>query len=86
MLNLLKADPNYPQFHLSQVYARLGMKQEAIDCLYKSLAKRETKLPHINNDPRCVYIRKEPGFREIIDKLGLTPYFDPDKDFSPVAK
>ena len=86
MLNYLKSDSLYPQYFLAQIYGRLGMNKEAMICLRKSFEKRDIRLPRINNDPRCVYIRKEPGFREIIEKMGLGPYFDPDKDFSPVAK
>jgi TolB-like protein/AraC-like DNA-binding protein/Tfp pilus assembly protein PilF len=85
MLEYLRPDPNYSQQSLAQVYARLGMRKEAIECLQRSLERKEIRLPRINNDARLVYIRKEPEFREIINKMGLGPYFNPDKDFSPVA-
>jgi hypothetical protein len=85
MLEYLQQDTTYLQQSFAQVYARLDMKKEAIECLQRSFERKELRLPRINNDPRLVNVRGEPEFREIIDKMGLGPYFNPNKDFSPVA-
>ncbi len=87
MIEVLLQDTIRPPLGLqvAQLYARIGKKDEAITCLRKAMDKREGRLPYINNDPRCVNIRQEPGFLKIIDKLGLSRYFNPSKDFSPIA-
>jgi tetratricopeptide (TPR) repeat protein len=85
MAEVLSQETNASPLSVAQLYARLGKKEEAITWLRKALDNRNVSLPNINNDPRCARIRQEPGFIEIIDKLGLKPYFDPSKDFSPIA-
>jgi tetratricopeptide (TPR) repeat protein len=71
-LQLKESNP-YP-ISLAEGYAKLGKKEESLNCLEKALQKKITTLPYINNDPDFDNVRSEPRFQAIIKKMGLSEY------------
>jgi len=52
----------------------LGNKKETLDCLEKAFEQRSPEIPRINNSPYYEFLRKEPRFQVLINKMGLTDY------------
>lgn len=69
----LKSPKPFP-FELARYYSLLGRKEEALHWLEKSFEERYFFLPRINTDPDFDNIRSEPGFQEILKKMGLSDY------------
>ena len=58
-------------FNLGQTAALLGRKQEALDHLQESFAKREPEIVALRIDPLLASLHDEPRFRDMIAKVGL---------------
>ncbi len=71
---LKKTEPA-PLF-LAKWYAMSGKKTESLKWLGKSLEMHLPGLPGINNDPDFELLRREPRFKEIIKKMGLSEYYN----------
>ena len=59
---------------LAQLYALLGKKEEALDCLEKTLEENEPHSLRINSNPDFDNLRSEPRFVALIKKMGLSDY------------
>ena len=64
---------------LAKFNARLGKKTEAIKWLNNALEMHLPGLPQINNDPDFEILRREPGFKQIVNRLGLSSPQYPEK-------
>jgi TolB-like protein len=74
LIELQLKSPEPFAFELARYYSLLGRKEEALHWLEKSFEERYFFLPRINTDPDFDNIRSEPGFQEIIIKMGLSDY------------
>lgn len=55
----------------------LGNKKETLDCLEKAFEQQAPEIPRINNSPYYEYLRQEPRFQALINKMGLSEYQTP---------
>ena len=69
-----KSEPSYSR--LANLYAMMGEKEKALDCLEKGFesAKGTTWLPRINTNLNFDNLRSEPRFVALIEKMGLSQY------------
>ncbi len=67
----LRAAGKEHAFNLGQTAALLGRKQEALDHLEESYAKREPEIVALRIDPMLSSLRDDPRFRDLIAKVGL---------------
>jgi TolB-like protein/Tfp pilus assembly protein PilF len=71
----LQPESSIPSHYiLAQLYALLGKKEEALDCLEKTLEEYEPHTLRINSNPDFDYLRSEPRFVALIKKMGLSDY------------
>ncbi len=56
---------------LAQVYAGLVQAEEALDCLNKAYEARATDLAWLRVRPMFDYLRQEPRFTALLEKIGL---------------
>ena len=56
---------------LAGVYANIGEKEKAIECLERAYEEGSGYLPAINGDFVFDTLRDEPGFKAILKKMGL---------------
>ena len=61
----------------AEISFKVGEKTEAMKWLGKSLEMHFPGLPVINNDPDFECLRREPKFKEILKKMGLSEYSHP---------
>ncbi len=61
-------------YDLATWNAMLGKKEETIFWLGKALEEHCPVIPRINNNPDFDIVRSDPGFQEIINKMGLSEY------------
>ena len=57
------------------LYARLGMKDQALECLEKSCRNLSTPVPLIIRRPELDILHSEPRFLSLVDTMNLRPYF-----------
>ncbi|MCO6511787.1 MAG: winged helix-turn-helix domain-containing protein [Aridibacter famidurans] len=58
-------------YALAAIYTDLGKKREAVEALKAAVETRSFLLPFAAVDPLFEGIRSEPGFREVLAKIGL---------------
>jgi DNA-binding winged helix-turn-helix (wHTH) protein/tetratricopeptide (TPR) repeat protein len=75
---LLGAEYIISQFHIALVYAALGNKEQALDCLWKAREDQDQWLFLAGVEPRLDSLRSEPRFAELLLSIGLAPP-DPSK-------
>jgi adenylate cyclase len=63
--------PRYTR--IAGVYASLGEKEKAIDCLEKAYEARSGYLPSVATDFVYENLRGEPRFEALLEKMGLNP-------------
>ena len=63
-------------FICAGAYAALGRTETALDLLYQAYRERETHVIYANVDPRFESLRKEPRFRQLVIRMGLSPTVD----------
>jgi len=60
-----------PAYPVAICYVGLGKKGEALAWLTRACEERSAESPFANIDPRLAGLHLEPGFRQILRKLGL---------------
>ena len=63
----------FSPYYLAQTCAVMGNKREALQYLKAAYTKRADGLLDISDDPALRNLRDEPGFRDLIAKIGLPP-------------
>jgi hypothetical protein len=58
-------------WRIGTMYTRAGMGEEALEWLEKAYDKQDPNMPYINVDPIFDYLRDEPRFKALIEKLDL---------------
>ncbi len=58
-------------FYIALIYAGLENKERALDYLQKACEDRFEWIVHINVDPVWDFLRADPGFRELLKRIGL---------------
>ncbi|QQS42755.1 MAG: winged helix-turn-helix domain-containing protein [Acidobacteriota bacterium] len=73
LVSNFKGKPGSPPNHyaLAAIYTDLGRKREAVEALNGALRARSFMLPFAAVDPLFEGIRGEPGFRDVLAKIGL---------------
>jgi len=62
---------NTPYFQGAVLYAKVGNKNKAFECLEKSYQKRERWMSRLQVDPGLDSVRDDPRFDELIKRVGL---------------
>ena len=60
-----------PEFQGAVLYAKVGNKDKAFECLEKSYQKRESWMTLIKVEPGLDSVRDDPRFDELIKRVGL---------------
>jgi hypothetical protein len=63
----------FPAYLLAQTCARLGDQRSAMEYLNNAYAERDDNIPDLETDPAFLSIHSEPGFRQLLAKVGLPP-------------
>ncbi len=74
LIELELKNPKPSSLNLAKWYTMLDKRKEAIDWLEKALEQNLPNTLRINNDPDFDTLRSEPGFVELIEKIGLSNY------------
>ena len=61
------------EFDTPQVYARLGEKEKALEELQRNYEERVALGTLLNVDPAFDALRSDQRFRDLVQRLGLTP-------------
>ncbi|MCJ7628574.1 MAG: hypothetical protein MUO50_09320 [Longimicrobiales bacterium] len=56
---------------IGTLYTRAGMGDDAIGYLEQAIEEHDGNMPYISNDPIFDFMRQEPRFRALIERLGL---------------
>ena len=59
-------------WQIATLYTRAGMKKEALDWFEKALEANDPNMPYLKVDPIFDDLRKEPRFKRILEKMGLS--------------
>jgi len=70
---LLKSGPEIGEFDNPQLYARLGAKQKALECLDRNYEERRPLGTLLNVDPAFDSLRSDQRFGDLVQRVGLTP-------------
>jgi len=60
-----------PYFQLAVLYAKVGNKDKAFECLEKSYQRRESWMSLLKVEPGLDSIRDDPRFDELVNRVGL---------------
>jgi Flp pilus assembly protein TadD len=60
-------------YSIALVYAGLGEPDEAFAWLHKSFENRASRLVRLKVDPRFKSLRSDPGFADMVRRIGLKP-------------
>ncbi|PYK99626.1 MAG: hypothetical protein DME32_12390 [Verrucomicrobia bacterium] len=66
-----KTDMRRPEFQGAVLYAKVGNKDKAFECLEKSYQKRESWMSLLKVEPGLDSVRDDPRFDELIKRVGL---------------
>jgi serine/threonine protein kinase/Tfp pilus assembly protein PilF len=58
-------------WQIATLYTRAGMPDEALDWLEKALEVRDPNMPYLSVDPIFDYMRADPRFQILLNKVGL---------------
>ena len=58
-------------WQIGTIYTRAGKKKEALEWLEKAYEANDPNMPYINIDPIFDYLREEPAFQNIIEKMNF---------------
>ncbi len=58
-------------WQIGTLYARAGLPEKALDYLELALDERDPNVPALSADPTFDFLREEPRFQAMIDRLGL---------------
>lgn len=61
-----------PAINLAHIYAGLGDKENALECLTKACNERVTWVPFMKVDPKFDVLRSDPRFSELLGRAGFT--------------
>ena len=70
-LNTLSDQRYVPPYNIALVHAGLGEKEQALQWLGKACEQRDVRITLLKVDPRWNAIRAEPGFSELLKRIGL---------------
>jgi tetratricopeptide (TPR) repeat protein len=70
---LLNSGPEVGEFDNPQLYARLGDKQKALECLDRNYEERRPLGTLLNVDPAFDSLRSDQRFGDLVRRIGLTP-------------
>ena len=70
---LLDSEHLISQFHIALVYAALGNKDQALECLWKAREDQDQWLFLAGVEPRLDSLRSESRFAELLLSIGLAP-------------
>jgi len=56
-------------WQIGTIYTRAGMKDEALEWLEKAYEAHDPNMPYINIDPIFDYLREEPAFKNLIERM-----------------
>jgi tetratricopeptide (TPR) repeat protein len=60
-----------PYFQLAVLYAKVGNKDKAFECLEKSYQTREKWMSLLKAEPGLDSVRDDPRFDELVERIGL---------------
>jgi tetratricopeptide (TPR) repeat protein len=60
-------------YNMSEIYARLEQKQEALAGLERAYSERDSNLTHMKVEPAFDSIRSDPRFQELLRRLAISP-------------
>ena len=60
-----------PSFHIAIKYAQANQKVKTLEMLERALDEKDANLPYMKAIPTFDFIRDEPRFKDILDKLNL---------------
>jgi serine/threonine protein kinase/Tfp pilus assembly protein PilF len=66
-----KTDTRRPEFQGAVLYAKVGNKDKAFECLEKSYQRRESWMTLLKVEPGLDSIRDDPRFDELVKRVGL---------------
>ena len=66
-----KTDMRRPEFQGAVLYAKVGNKDKAFECLEKSYQRRESWMSLLKVEPGLDSVRDDPRFDELIKRVGL---------------
>ena len=61
----------FPSWQISTLYARAGLKKEALDWMWKAFEEHDPNIIVIGVDPLFDFLREEPRFKELLGKMNL---------------
>ena len=70
-LNALKATQNVAPYRFAVVYMGLGDRERALEWLNRAYDERDILLMHLNVTPFFDPLRQEPGFQDLLRRMGL---------------
>ena len=59
-------------YEAALVFAGLGQKDKALECLEKAYAERSLSAPFPRFDPRLANVRRDPRFQDFVRSIGLS--------------
>ena len=61
-----------PILFVASIYASLGEKDLAFECLESGYRERSPVLNHLKADPRLENLRSDPRFADLLRRIGLS--------------
>jgi TolB-like protein/AraC-like DNA-binding protein len=74
MIELEQKNPNPNSYYIARWYALLEDKDYSLHWLERAFEERIPEIPRINFDVDFDFLRSEPRFLALIEKMGLSPY------------
>ena len=62
----------FPSWQIFTLYCRAEMKVEALEWLEKAFEEHDSNMPYISIDPLFDFLRDDPGFLKILQKMNLS--------------